>query len=53
MKQQNRTFIPRLLVVGATSPLRSLQGKTSRLALRAQALLTRRPKKVVICEASC
>lgn len=41
-------YLRRLLVVGATSLLRSLQGKTSRLALWAQALLARRPKKVVI-----
>lgn len=46
-------YLRRLLVVGATSLLRSLQGKTSRLALWTQALLARRPKKVVICEASC
>ncbi len=41
-------YLRRLLVVGATSLLRSLQGKTSRLALWTQALLARRPKKVVI-----
>ena len=41
-------YLRRLLVVGATSLLRSLQGKTSRLALWTQGLLARRPKKVVI-----
>jgi transposase len=35
-------------VIGATSVLRVIESKTSRLALWAQALLARRPKKVVI-----
>lgn len=35
-------------MLGATSLLRSLEGKTTRLALWAQTLLARRPKKVVI-----
>lgn len=41
-------YLRRLLVIGATSLLRSLEGKTTRLALWTQALLVRRPKKVVI-----
>jgi transposase len=41
-------YLRRLLVLGATSMLRSLEGKTTRLALWAQGLLARRPKKVVI-----
>jgi transposase len=41
-------YLRRLLVLGATSLLRSLEGKTTRLALWAQTLLARRPKKVVI-----
>ncbi len=41
-------YLRRLLVLGATSLLRSLEGKTTRLALWAQALVARRPKKVVI-----
>jgi transposase len=41
-------YLRRLLVIGATSLLRSLQGKTTRLALWATQLLARRPKKVVI-----
>lgn len=41
-------YLRRLLVIGATSLLRSLEGKTTRLALWTQALLARRPKKVVI-----
>jgi len=41
-------YLRRLLVLGATSLMRSLEGKTTRLALWVQKLLTRRPKKVVI-----
>jgi transposase len=41
-------YLRRLLVLGATSLLRSLEGKTTRLALWTQTLLARRPKKVVI-----
>jgi transposase len=41
-------YLRRLLVLGATSLLRSLEGKTTRLALWVQGLLARRPRKVVI-----
>jgi transposase len=41
-------YLRRLLVLGATSLMRSLQGKTTALALWVAGLLARRPKKVVI-----
>jgi transposase len=40
-------YLRRLLVLGATSLLRHLQNKTTPLALWAQALLARRPKRLV------
>lgn len=48
ISQAGDGYLRRLLVIGATSVLRWLEGKTSRLALWARALLARRPKKVVI-----
>ncbi len=41
-------YLRRLLVLGATSLLRHLQNKSTPLALWAQALLARRPKRLVI-----
>jgi transposase len=41
-------YLRRLLVLGATSLLRHLSGKTTRLALWVQALIARRPRKLVI-----
>jgi len=40
-------YLRRLLVLGATSPIRSLQNKTTRLALWVQELLARRPRRLV------
>ncbi len=40
-------YLRRLLVLGATSLIRSLQNKTTPLALWVQALLARRPKRAV------
>lgn len=42
------SYLRRLLVIGATSLLRTLEGKTTPLALWATQLMARRPKKVVI-----
>jgi transposase len=41
------SYLRRLLVLGATSLLRHLQGGSSRLALWVQGLLARRPKRLV------
>jgi len=41
-------YLRRLLVLGAVSMLRSLTGKTGALAVWVQAMLARRPRKVVI-----
>lgn len=41
-------YLRRLLVLGATSMLKSLTGKTGKLALWIQAMQARRPRKVVI-----
>jgi transposase len=41
-------YLRRLLVLGAVSMLRSLTGKTGPLAVWVQAMLARRPRKVVI-----
>jgi transposase len=40
-------YLRRLFVLGATALIRSLKGKTSRLALWVQGLLARRPARVV------